>query len=497
MFIRQLSLQTKVSLLIIVPGLLILSISTVLSYSQQRQSALKNMSLLASQTGEVIEQALQQDMLESNFERIQAMFDAIGKDDRIRTLYLLDPSGRVAFAPAGQAMVEGLDPSDETCQPCHRLPPAERPSGIVVTMPDGQAVFRSMHPIENGEECQACHDPNQRLNGLLLTDLSIAPVEAALAKELRNNLIWWAGTVIAVALLANLAVNRWVLRRLRDLASAIEDFGKRGQSPRLPDSQADEIGRVSAAFNIMADRVVQREIENQALTEALRERADERGQLLEQLIMAQEEERKRVARELHDHLGQELSSTALNIEAARRAMERGEGSAPNILKQAHSLISDATDRMYALILGLRPSLLDDLGLVPALRAHAELSFESADISFEMDVRGMEERILAPIETALFRIFQEALTNVVRHANATRVVIRIERADHSINGSIQDDGIGFHPAEFGSGARDGRGFGLLGMQERAKILGGHIEISSKPGEGTLVKIQVPIPSTNVD
>jgi two-component system sensor histidine kinase DegS len=142
-------------------------------------------------------------------------------------------------------------------------------------------------------------------------------------------------------------------------------------------------------------------------------------------------------------------------------------------------------------------LLDDLGLVPALRAHAELSFESADISFEMDVRGMEERILAPIETALFRIFQEALTNVVRHANATRVVIRIERADHSINGSIQDDGIGFHPAEFGSGARDGRGFGLLGMQERAKILGGHIEISSKPGEGTLVKIQVPIPSTNVD
>lgn len=455
------------------------------------------MSLLASQTGEVIEMALQQDMLESNFDRIQDTFDAIGKDNRIRTLYLLDTSGRVAFAPKGRAIVEGLDPSDETCQPCHRLPPEERPSGVVVTTSDGQPVFRSMHPIENREECKACHDPSQRLNGLLLIDLSIAPVEAALAQALRENLVWWGGTVIVVAVLANLAVNRWVLRRLGKLANAIEDFGKSGQSPQLPEEPADEIGRVSAALNDMADQVLKRETENRALSVILRERAQERGELLERLINAQEEERKRVARELHDHLGQELASTALNIEIAQRAIERGQGSAVSILEQAHSLISDATDRMYALIFGLRPSLLDDLGLIAALRAHAERSFESDNISFEIESEGMEERIPAAIETALFRIFQEALTNVLRHASASHVMIRVERSDHQIVGIVKDDGVGFDPNDISVGERDGRGFGLLGMQERAAILGGKIEITSQPGQGTLVRIQIPIPATNGD
>ncbi len=486
------NLQLKVSLLIILPMLLILAVSTIIAYSRQRERALASMSLLASQTGQVIENSLHEIMLAADAQRIQTTLDAVAKDPRIQTLYLMDTNGQVVFAPGGEGVGQRLYNQDPTCQPCHSLDPEDRPSGVVVTTADGDTVFRSMHPIENLPECHQCHEPDQRLNGLLLTDLSIAPIEGTLADDLRDNLAWLAGTVIITAVFAYWAINRWVLRRLSGLTKAMDDVGHGGFQGDLPELPDDELGRLSAAFNRMTNQVETRDEENRALSERLGERAEERGQLLERLIAAQEEERKRVARELHDDLGQSLSSTALSVEVAQKALQSDPGSAAQQLEQASELIADATDRMYDLILGLRPSVLDDLGLLAALRAHAKRTLEPEGVEFEISSSGLSDRLPPHLETALFRIFQEAISNIVRHAGARRVTMSVGAENGILEAKVVDDGVGFDPEAYDANGIDKRGLGILGMRERATLVGGEIKIDSQPGRGTELRIIITLP-----
>lgn len=485
------NLRLKVSLLIIVPMLLILGASTLITYSRQRERALASMSLVASQTGLAIENSLHEAMLAADAQQIQTTLDALAQDSRIQTLFIIDTSGRVAFAPGGEGIGQILNNEDPTCQPCHRLSTEDRPSGIVVTTSDGQTVFRSMQPIENQPECHQCHDPDQRLNGLLLTDISVASIEGTLAGDLRDNLAWLAGALIITAILANWAVNRWVLRRLNGLAEAMADVGHGGFQGDLPEIPDDEIGRLSAAFNRMANQVEKRDEENTALSARLKERAEERGQLLERLIDAQEEERKRVARELHDELGQSLSSTALSVEIARKALESDPENATQHLEEANDLIADATDRMYDLILDLRPSVLDDLGLLAALRAHTERTLEQEGVSVEMETSGLPDRLPPHLETALFRIFQEAISNIVRHASASQVKLSLIIEHGILKASIFDDGVGFDLKAVKTDGVEERGLGILGMRERATLVGGEVEIDSAPGSGTRLQVTIPL------
>lgn len=485
-----LGLRVKVTLVILVPMIVILVLSSVISYANQRERALESMSLIASQAGEIIEFALQSDMLASNFEGIQQTFDKISEDERIRTLYLLDTQGTVIFAPSDVPSPARLDNQEESCQPCHSLPPAERPSGIVVAGSEGELVFRSMHPIENRAECTNCHDPTQRLNGLLLTDFSIAPVEAALASDLKNNLLWWIGSVLVMAIMINLALNRMVVDRLQRLTSAVKDFGEKGRPPELEETPSDELGSLSAAFNRMASRVLNREQENERLSHELRRRIHERGQLLNKILNTQEEERQRVARELHDEMGQTLSSTSLTIEAARRLLKSNPEKATEHLQRAHSLLEESSDQLYEMIVSLRPSALDDLGLEAALHILAERALAPLGIEFQLEKETELERLPTEVETALFRIFQEALTNVQRHAEASFVSLQLGCQNGLVEGIIEDDGVGFDTSILQQGLKE-RGFGLVGMRERVEAAGGELQIYSQEGKGTRVEVRIPL------
>ena len=492
---RAVSLRVKVTLVMMLVMMVSLGLSTAIEYFHYRDRSLSTMSMMASQTGQVIENALLRDMLLSDFGRIQSTFDSIAEDKRIRTLYLLDTTGRVVFAPELNGVGQTLDNRDVSCQPCHHLPPSERPSGVVVTNADGVTVFRSMHPIENRPQCMGCHGADQRLIGLLLTDLSVQPVQAALAADLRDNLIWWIGTTLVVVVLVNFATNQMVLNRLHNMAQALSGFGGESTLPHLSERPNDEIGRLSKAFNAMVERVGQRESENRALWRSVKDRMQERERLLRSLITAQEEERRRVARELHDELGQDLSGTAIRIENARRAIARDPQAAFDLLEQAQSTIAEATDRMYDMILGLRPSVLDDLGLAAALRTQCQRTLEPAGIAFELETLGLSDRLPPEIETVLFRISQEALTNVLRHAKAGNVRLRLSRNENTVEAEIQDDGIGFDPSDFAAFG-DEHGLGLLGMRERVEQFGGTIEIQSRPGAGSRIRVILAM-SSDVD
>lgn len=484
------SLRAKITLGLVVPLTLILGIFTFIEASRHRETEISNLTILASQSGKVIESSLRNAMLESNFSEVQRILDAVGDAGEFRVVYLLDSDGKIIFSPHGEGVGKRLDNRNPTCQECHKLPPEARPSSVVVTDED-QRVFRSMYPIRNAPECMTCHDPEEPIIGLLLTDIPFTKVESALAADLRENLLWWVGTILATVIVVNIAMSNIVIRRLQTLAEALVGFGQDRLSLRLSADDPDEIGQLTEAFNNMSRRIEEEVDENRALSDHLFEQSKQRGELLKHLITAQEDERKRVARELHDDLGQALGALALQTEAVEQLIGSDAEGAIKQLNITRDLITDTTDRMYELILALRPSILDDLGLISALQSHAERCLEGSGITFELNADGLTGRLEPEMETTLYRIYQEALNNVRRHSGASRVSITISKHKGFIESKIQDDGRGFDMKELDLDKDNPHGWGLLGIKERVSQWCGEVEIITEPGKGTLIHLRFPI------
>jgi len=161
------------------------------------------------------------------------------------------------------------------------------------------------------------------------------------------------------------------------------------------------------------------------------------------------------------------------------------------IREAHALTERLLAEIRRLIFDLRPSVLDDLGLLPALRRYIRELSQRGGPAIELQATGPVRRLSPQIETALFRIVQEALTNVTKHAQARKATMGLEFSDSLARVWVQDDGKGFNPQEVMKGADGGRGLGLLGMQERAALLGGTLAVASQPGQGTRITVEVPL------
>jgi signal transduction histidine kinase len=210
-----------------------------------------------------------------------------------------------------------------------------------------------------------------------------------------------------------------------------------------------------------------------------RERAQER--FTERVITAQENERRRLAGDIHDGIAQHLVSLAYHLDAAERALPDRPADAAEQVRLARRLADLTMDEGRAAIAGLRPPVLDDLGLAGGL---SSLARSVPDLPIELDVA--EHRLPEPHEVALYRIAQEALQNVVKHASATRVRLSFSADAAGARLEVADDGCGFDP----EGARDGDGYGMHSMSERAELVGGTLTIRSGPARGTVVTVSVP-------
>ncbi len=231
-------------------------------------------------------------------------------------------------------------------------------------------------------------------------------------------------------------------------------------------------------------------VENAQLYQELQSKEQMREQLLRRIISAQEDERQRVARELHDVTSQALATLGIGLEVVATpqsdARER-----ETQMEGIKSLLSATSKDVHRLIYDLRPSLLDDLGLSAAIRSYAHNSLDAAGVEVHVEEAGQEKRLPPEVEIALFRIVQEAIANITRHARAESAYISLEFKEKSIAVEIEDDGVGFdHSHGFTPGA-GGKGVGLLGMQERAELLGGTLVIDTRPGGGTRVSVEVPV------
>jgi len=228
-------------------------------------------------------------------------------------------------------------------------------------------------------------------------------------------------------------------------------------------------------------------ISNAHLVTALKQEERNRADLLHKVIGAQENERMRISRELHDETSQSLTALLLGLDTIEIASKGSNDEIKKHIVNLKGISVDMLDNIHRLIADLRPSLLDDLGLVAAIEWYGEQRLKQKGIAFDLKENILEERFERPVETILFRIVQEGITNALRHANPSVIRISLLKNHDFVKLEICDDGIGFDVSKLETLETGGRGLGLMGMRERAAILGGKFEIESTPGEGTMIRI----------
>jgi PAS domain S-box-containing protein len=271
-----------------------------------------------------------------------------------------------------------------------------------------------------------------------------------------------------------------------EFAGEWEDYRKDGSRiwidarvARITDATGTPVGLMGLSHDI-SDR--------KRAEEARREYAERLQVLSRRVVEVQEEERRRLARELHDEIGQTLTAIGISLQPMKRSCTPA--MRPH-LEECIAVVDRAIQQVRHLSLDLRPSMLEDLGLVATLRW--DLDRQARRVGYEARFVADPEvvRLSPAVAIAAFRVAQEALTNVARHAGARRVGVTLRLRDGSLRLAVRDDGAGFDPEATLRCAEGGRGLGLLGLRERAALLGGRLAVRSAPGRGTEVRLTVPL------
>lgn len=229
-------------------------------------------------------------------------------------------------------------------------------------------------------------------------------------------------------------------------------------------------------------------IENAQLVETIRQHRQELRRLTERLFQNQEEERRRIARELHDEAGQALTAVKLGLDRLEEALDKKEEAIKERIEETRCMLTRTAAEIRRLSYRLHPTLLSDLGLEPALELYLKEMARNSNLDMEFRMVGFDTRLPLELETVLYRFSQEALTNTLRHAKARCFRLSIIKSYPKIIFSAEDDGTGFDGR---ISAGDKRSLGLLGMRERASMLGGTFQLRTAPGEGTRIRIEIPL------
>jgi two-component system sensor histidine kinase UhpB len=284
----------------------------------------------------------------------------------------------------------------------------------------------------------------------------------------------FAGAGVAISFF----VNQWVLRKALDPLDRLQaavDAIRRGATDvrvQLGDNSDERFDRLADTFNQMLVQLAQS--------------AQEMQQLSRQILQAQEDERYRLARELHDEAAQSLTSLLVHIRLLERANNPTE--AQRHVQELRELTARALEDVRRVALDLRPTILDDLGLAAALEWRIDEFNKQEGVRATIAVAGLDRRLPRETELVLYRVGQEALSNVSRHAGASTVNVTLRREGDRCVLQVADNGVGFDPARIDPQA--GHGLGLVGMRERIAMIGGELEVAAQPGAGAQITARVP-------
>jgi len=419
---------------------------------------------LAQQYGRQIEDALAHGfVLPDGWGLPLAMGNA--RIGRRGVIYVLDGRGRVLFHPNPSRL--GFDVGTD---PTVRGVLASASGTTSGRFPDGSATMLSFAAVGDTDWRVVVEEPVADVIVPILRFSSALPA-----------LVVAAGVLSLIVIYFSLRTIVRPLQSLAEQATQLTGGDLRGLQREV--GGVEEIRQLQRALNQMVERI-------------RRYQASMRD-YIEGITQGQETERARLSRELHDETVQSLVAIGQRIQLAQRALERGgaaewvhSGAATDSLRQTRELCQQALHDLRRTIRALRPIYLEELGFLPALEALVQ-DTRGQGLSAEILVRGEPRRLRPEVELAAFRLVQEALSNAVRHARARQVAVLVHLEEHDLTLSVEDDGMGFAPPENPDSLTEAGHYGLVGMRERVLLLGGRLEIRSRPDQGTRISAHLPI------
>jgi signal transduction histidine kinase len=372
-------------------------------------------------------------------------------------------------------------------------------------------------------ECHQCH-PNGVRESIRRTDevltftpLSVAawgvavrePASEVMApvNHLRRLIVLGGSAMLATSLIVTWFLTRQIVGPIQALNEASARLATGNLGVPIASNGIDEVARLTSNLEQMRVRLEATLKDHRRWNEALEEMVEERTrelsdlyeqlqgrqvmckQLLGKILTTQEEERTRLARELHDSIGQSLTAVIMAITTVENSLPFGSNGGKEKLASARNIAAQALHDLRSLIFDLRPEVLDDLGIGLALHSQVKKYLEPAGVQVQLRAAGLKDELPAEVETAVFRVAQEAITNIARHARASEASISLTKKNGTLIVRIEDNGVGFDPDQVMH--RQRQAWGLRGMEERIILLGGRFYIGSRPGSGTLVLAEVPL------
>lgn len=321
------------------------------------------------------------------------------------------------------------------------------------------------------------------------------------ATGLKKKFLFLVLLFIAISLVFTLGLSMNIVRPLRSLIASTNKIASGDLSSPIGNLGSDEILQLSKSFDDMRIKLAEslesvktqnQELENRVAqrTQQIRESGKKIEHLLKKVISSQEDERRRIARGLHDTILQDISAALIKMEICR---VQSDSITVDKIDEMRDLMLKTIDGVHTVIKDLRPEILDDLGIVAGIKWLLDKHLEEEGIKYYLDIETpITKRLPSQVETTLFRILQESIINIARHADAENVFITLDAGQHYLLIIVEDDGCGFdveelmkHPIE------NGRGLGIIGMKERASLVDGIFQIHSAPGEGTRMCLQIPM------
>ncbi len=408
----------------------------------------------------------------------------MGEFPDVRYIVVLSTKGGIishGFTFPKEAPADLLGKNGDLCAACHAaLSPTEVPADMLETKPSAQLSTGHLRAYTRREGLIL--EVTVPIGGGKPGSVRLGVGDKIIAREM-GSITRSLAISVTLCMIVGLTLAGFLtsvtLRPIRDLVGATRRLGEGDFAVRAKIFSLDEIGHLASVFNKMAEGM-------ETYRRAVEEKEAARQLLIGKIVRAQEEERKHVARELHDQLGQMLSKTLLTVDSSCAACENKQTQCPEIRTD----IRDMIDEVRMLAWKVRPSILDDYGLNRALEQY--IAQIGKRVSFALDYESVipseTERFTSPeVEATLYRITQEAITNIIRHAKATQASVILMCREKEIVLLVEDNGQGF-VAEKGESVRS---LGLMGMRERAALVSGELTIDSEAGKGTTVRVRIPL------
>ena len=365
----------------------------------------------------------------------------------------------------------------------------------------------TIHRFDNAADHVVAYYPFRLLPGGVVVEQT-EDEALAIPRDMQRTLLVYGVAALLLASGAAWLHAHTVVRPIRRLTADAARMASGDLHNPIVVQRDDEIGELGRRFDEMRVRLKASLEESARWAEQLESRVHERTreveernreldalnrtrrQLLAKTISAQEEERKRLARDLHDDSAQTLTAVLMTLKAAEDVLPPSSDDARRALSRSRAQLEIALREIRKAIADLRPSALDDLGLASAVRWYADDHLRPLGIGLSFQVAGDDRLATGAAATAIFRIVQEAVSNVARHSGARAARIRLEFRPTDMMALVEDDGTGFDPDSLREPHESGRGLGLLGMRERAELFGGTLSIESRAGSGTRIRARVP-------